>query len=191
MKVILKEDVEHLGRLGDIKEVAPGYARNYLLPRGLVIEASKNNLAQVEHERRLIDRRLAERKVLSEALIARIAQVSLTIPVKIGADGKLFGSVTSRTLIAALAEQDIQVDRHAITLNGGPIKQIGTHTVTVDLGQGVTTPLSVTLVGDGDTPEPAPQAEAAEVVEEEAVVSETEDVPADDVDAENPVDAEA
>ena len=97
MKVILKEDVANLGHLGDVREVAAGYARNYLLPRGLVIRATPRNVAEVAHHRRLIEARIAERKQELAGLAQRVAGTVLTFPVKVGEHGRLFGSWASRT----------------------------------------------------------------------------------------------
>lgn len=147
MKVILKDDVPNLGRLGDIKEVAAGYARNFLIPRGLGIAATTKNVAEVEHERRLIELRLAERRKGAEALAAKVAKLTVSVPVKVGEDGRLFGSVTAKDLITALADQGIEVDRHAIVLEQ-PIKSVGARTVDVNLGHGVTAKLSVSVVAE-------------------------------------------
>lgn len=157
MKVILKDDVPNLGRLGDIKDVAAGYARNYLIPRGLGIAATSKNVAQVEHERRIIEVRLAERRKEAEALAQKVGGLTVSMPVKVGEDGRLFGSVTAKDLIGALAGQGVEVDRHAIVLEH-PIKSVGNSTVEVNLGHGVTATLKVSVVAEET--EPAGEAEA-------------------------------
>ena len=158
MKVILKEDVVNLGHLGDVKEVAPGYARNFLIPRGLVIAATQKNLAQVEHERRLIEGKLAQRREAVTGVAAQINGTSVSMTVKAGEDSKLFGSVTAKDLISALGEQGIEVDRHAIVLDH-PIKSLGDVEVKVDLGHGVNAQLKVSVVAEAaevpETPEVA------------------------------------
>ncbi len=147
MKVILKEDVDNLGQLGDVKEVAAGYARNFLIPRGLVIAATPKNMAEVEHERRLIDAKIAARQAEAKKVSEKISSVTVTQTVKVGEDGKLFGSVTAKDLIAALGEHGIEVGRHAIVLEH-PIKSVGEYNIEVSLGQGVTGSLKVSVVAD-------------------------------------------
>ena len=96
MKVILKDDVENLGHLGDIKDVAAGYARNYLIPRGLVIAATSKNVAEVEHERRLIEVKLSARREQYQVAADKITALNISVSVKVGEDGRLFGSVTAK-----------------------------------------------------------------------------------------------
>lgn len=160
MKVILKEDVENLGRLGDVKDVAPGYARNYLIPNGMVIRATNRNLAQVEHERRLIDAKLSKRREEAGALAKRMEAMTLSMPVKVGEDGRLFGSVTSKHLADALAAQGFNVDRRGIHLDG-PIKTVGDRKVGVDLGYGVLATLKVSVVAESVEPEASEPEETA------------------------------
>lgn len=147
MKVILKENVEHLGHLGDVREVAAGYARNYLIPKGLVIAATARNLAEVEHERGLIESRIAKMQDSAKETAEKIAAASVTIPVKVGEDGKLFGSVTVRHIVDALAGQGIEVDRHAVLLSG-PVRSLGDIKVPVKLVRGVTAELAVSIVSE-------------------------------------------
>jgi large subunit ribosomal protein L9 len=146
MRVILKEDVASLGHLGDIKEVAAGYARNYLIPRGLVIPATARNVAEVEHERRLISGRIDKRREELKGLAARVDETVLTFPVKVGEDGRLFGSVTAKAIADALTEQGIPVDRRQLVDLAGPLKAVGEETLKVDLGHGVTARLKVSVV---------------------------------------------
>jgi len=145
MRVILKEDVVNLGHLGEIKEVAPGYARNFLIPRGLVIPATTKNVAEVDHERRLIEGRIAKRRDELKDLAARIEATPLTFTVKVGEDGKLFGSVTAKAIAEALTDQGLAVDRRQLVLDG-PIKSTGDVIVKVELGHGVATRLKVSVV---------------------------------------------
>jgi len=153
MKVILKEDVANLGHLGDVREVAAGYARNFLLPRGLVIRATPRNVAEVAHERRLIDARIAQRKDELTGLAQRLGQTVLTFPVKVGEHGRLFGSVTAKQVAEALAAQGMPVDRRHVVMDG-PLKAIGEETLKVDLGHGVIARIKVAVVAE----EPAPEA---------------------------------
>jgi len=147
MKVILKDDVENLGQLGDIKDVAAGYARNYLIPRGLVIAATTKNVAEVEHERRLIEVKLQSRRDQSQVIAAKIADLTITVTVKVGEDGRLFGSVTAKDLIAEVAKHDIALDRHGIVLDN-PIKSVGDRTLSINLGHGVKADLKVSVVAE-------------------------------------------
>jgi large subunit ribosomal protein L9 len=153
MKVILKEDVANLGHLGDVREVTAGYARNFLVPRGLVIRATPRNMAEVAHERRLIDARIAERKGELAGLAERLGQSVLTFPVKVGEHGRLFGSVTAKQVAEALAAQGMPVDRRQVVMDG-PLKAIGEETLKVDLGHGVVARIKVAVVPE----EPAPEA---------------------------------
>jgi large subunit ribosomal protein L9 len=145
MKVILKDDVANLGHLGDIKEVAAGYARNFLIPRGLVIPATARNVAEVEHERRLIEGRIARRREELKEVAAKIEQAALTFPVRVGEDGKLFGSVTAKAIAEALTEQGMAVERRQLIMDG-PLKAAGDVTLRVDLGHGVSAGLKVSVV---------------------------------------------
>lgn len=154
MKVILKENIENLGHLGDVKDVAPGYARNFLIPRGLVIAATAHNLAEVEHERGLIEARIEKLQGSARELAGKIDKAAVTISVKVGEDGKMFGSVTAKHIIDALAEQGIEVDRHAIQLSS-PVKSVGDVKVPVKLVRGVTAELAVSVVSDSPEAKPA------------------------------------
>jgi large subunit ribosomal protein L9 len=147
MKVILKDDVANLGHLGDIKEVAAGFARNFLIPRGLVIPATARNVAEVEHERRLIEARIARRREELKEVAARIAQAALTFTVKVGEDGRLFGSVTSKAIAEELTAQGMPIERRQLIMEG-PLKATGEVTIKVDLGHGVMSPLKVSVVAE-------------------------------------------
>ena len=147
MKVILKDDVANLGHLGDIKEVAAGFARNFLIPRGLVIPATARNVAEVEHERRLIEARIARRREELKEVAARIAQAALTFTVKVGEDGRLFGSVTSKAIAEELTAQGMPIERRQLIMEG-PLKATGEVTIKVDLGHGVVSPLKVSVVAE-------------------------------------------
>jgi large subunit ribosomal protein L9 len=144
MEVILREDVPHLGTIGDIVKVRPGYARNYLLPRGLATIADKRNMRALEHERRLVDERRRRALTDAEALAKRIAAARIVITARAGEEGKLFGSVTNIDIERALAEQGLSVERRRIRLDE-PIKTLGDHTVPVTLTTGVPCELTVTV----------------------------------------------
>lgn len=133
MQVILREELPNLGTIGDVVKVKPGYARNYLLPRGLAVEASVRNLNELEHQKRVIaDKRLREQK--SAAAVAdKLAGVKLTFEVRAGEDGKLFGSVTNQDIHRQLEQKGHAIERRRILLEE-PIKTLGTHEVLVHLG---------------------------------------------------------
>jgi len=144
MEVILREDVPHLGTIGDIVKVRPGYARNYLLPRGLAAVADKRNLGALEHERRLVEEK--RRRVVSaaEEVSKRLASTRLVIQARAGEEGKLFGSVTNIDIERALAEQGFTVERRRIRLDE-PIKTLGDHKVAVTLAAGVSAEVTVSV----------------------------------------------
>jgi large subunit ribosomal protein L9 len=147
MEVILKEDIVNLGKMGEVIRVRDGYARNYLLPRGLVIVADKKNLKVFEHQRRVVagqrERVLKQVQTLGEKLSA----VSLTIPVKAGEEGKLFGSVTSLHIEKALKGKGFDIERRKIHL-AEPIKALGDYEVPVRLAADVTATVKVSVVAE-------------------------------------------
>lgn len=144
MEVILREDVPHLGTIGDIVKVRAGYARNYLLPRGLATVADKRNVRALEHERRLVDEKRRRALNTAESVAKQLAAARIVITARAGEEGKLFGSVTNIDIERALAEQGLTVERRRIRLEE-PIKTLGEHTVPVSLSVGVTCELTVTV----------------------------------------------
>ncbi len=133
MQVILREELSNLGTTGDIVKVKPGYARNYLLPRGLAVEASVRNLKELEHQKRVIaDKRLREQKSAA-AVAEKLSSIKLAFQVRAGDDGKLFGSVTNQDIHKQLEERGFPIERRRILLDE-PIKSLGTHDVVVHLG---------------------------------------------------------
>jgi large subunit ribosomal protein L9 len=145
MQVILKQDVPKLGNAGDIVRVAPGYGRNYLIPRGLAVPATAGSVSQVEHQTRIAES--IRRKQLSgaEALAEQIEGTAVSIRREAGEDDKLFGSVTNRDIAEALAAEGIEVDRRIIQLEE-PIKAIGLFTVPVRLHRDVIAKLRVYVI---------------------------------------------
>jgi len=143
MKVILKENLENLGHIGDIVKVAPGYARNFLLPRGFAIEATLKNAKSLEHAKRQMEYK--KNKVLEQArgLAAKIESLILTISHQAGEEGKLFGAVTTMELAEKLKEQGIEIDRKKIAAD--PIKHVGESTATIKLHPEVTATLKVVV----------------------------------------------
>ena len=147
MKVILREDVEKLGKAGEIVRVADGYGRNFLIPRKLAVPADLRNLRALEHERKGIEARARKARKAAEDTAAKLAALVLTIPAKAGEEGKLFGAVTSRDIVQALAAAGIEVDRKTVQL-ADPIKQTGEYRVAVRLAAGVSPEVLVTVVAE-------------------------------------------
>jgi large subunit ribosomal protein L9 len=145
MDVILQQDVENLGTIGDVVKVKSGYARNYLLPRGLALKADAKNLAVLEHRKRALAAKRAKVQKANQAEAQRLSSLSLSIAARAGEEEKLFGSVTNLDIQKALAAQGFEVDRKKIHLDS-PIKTLGEHVATVDLGAGVRAPVKVTVV---------------------------------------------
>uniref|UniRef100_A0A7V6A3S2 Large ribosomal subunit protein bL9 n=1 Tax=Desulfobacca acetoxidans TaxID=60893 RepID=A0A7V6A3S2_9BACT len=133
MKVILLENVPSLGPAGTVVEVARGYARNFLIPQGKAQEATPANLARFEAQRARLSQLAEKERAAARELAARLAEVVLTIPQRVGEAERLYGSVTSSMIAEALAEKGFQVDRKQIELEE-PIKKLGTYEVTVRLG---------------------------------------------------------
>jgi large subunit ribosomal protein L9 len=133
MKVILQRTVERLGDPGDVADVADGYARNYLIPRGLAIRAEKGAIRHATSLKRAHETRTVARKGEFEALAARLLQQPIAVRARVGEEGRLFGSVTAADVAGALAAQaGIDVDRKDVHLDE-PIRSVGTHEVRVHL----------------------------------------------------------
>ena len=180
MKVILLEDIDTLGKLGDTVNVKDGYARNFLIPRKLALPATTRNLKAHAHQLRDIDRRKEKIMADAQSLAEKVAGVSLTFTRKTGEKGRLFGSVTNMDIAEALKEKGMAVDRKDILLPE-PIKSLGEFDVQVKLHHDVTPEIKLTVLPeDGEIPEeafqeetePAAQEAAEETTEEEAPVEE-------------------
>lgn len=144
MKVILKEDVKGLGRMGDTVSVKTGYARNYLFPKGLAMDASEQNLKQVEQLKKQLSLRLIKQKEEAEAAAQRLSGITLDLQAKAGEEGKLFGSITTMDIENALKARGIEVDRKKIVLEE-PIKRLGTYAVSIKLYPEVTAQVTVNV----------------------------------------------
>jgi large subunit ribosomal protein L9 len=147
MQIILQEDVEKLGARGEVVEVAPGYARNYLLPHKLALEASPANIKRLEKIRITLSKRTATEKDAAEQQAALLNNVTLKFSRKAGETDQLFGSVTSGDVSEALKAQGFEVDKRRIALDE-PIKSLGESLVTVKLIHGVTAQLKVVVEKD-------------------------------------------
>ena len=146
MKVLLNADIGTLGHKGDIVEVAPGYARNYLLPRNLALSASKGAVKQAETMRRSRTERDRRERALADAMAGRIVGAALRIPARAGEDGQLFGSVTNADIAEALTRAlGEEIDRRKINLPA-PIRSLGTHDYSVHISSDVTAAGTVEVI---------------------------------------------
>jgi len=145
MKVILKENVEHLGHIGDIVKVAPGYARNYLLPKGFAIEATEKNAKALDHAKRHLEYKKGRVLESAKQLASKIEAISLTLSHQSGADDRLFGAVTNMELAEQLKVQGLEVDRKRIQL-AEPIKHLGEFTAVVKIHPEVSAVLKISVV---------------------------------------------
>jgi large subunit ribosomal protein L9 len=166
MKVILRADVDNLGRLGKIVKVKPGYGRNYLLPKGLAMEATESNLKVFESERKKLQTQVDTVRSQAQGLADKLSGTKVVIPVRVGEGDKLYGSVTTSTIGDALTEMGIDLDRKRIVLDE-PIRALGEYTIKVRLHPDVKAELSVAVVRHGQAeqqaePEAAPGAEQQE-----------------------------
>jgi large subunit ribosomal protein L9 len=144
MKVILLSDLRHRGRRGQVVEVKPGYARNFLLPQGLALEATPGNLKFFDHQKKKIEARHESERGTAADVAARIAGVRVTLRKRATEGGALYGSVTAGEVVEALSAKGVEVDRRQIDLAGG-IKSLGEHAVRIDLHSEVVAELAVTV----------------------------------------------
>ena len=142
MEVILKQPIKKLGEAGERINVSNGYARNYLLPKGLAIQATRNNIAALEHEKRVIDQKKNKEIREAEKVANKIRSLSCVLKRQAGEQDKLFGSVTSIDIASFLKERGIEIDRKKIQLEE-PIKTLGTQRVPIQIHPDVTVELKV------------------------------------------------
>ncbi|MFW2366753.1 MAG: 50S ribosomal protein L9 [Desulforhopalus sp.] len=145
MELILKETISSLGQEGDVVTVKPGYGRNYLLPQGKAVLATKENIAVFEQNRAEIEARIAKEQKIAENIAKKISGYSLVIEQLAGADDRLFGSVTNADICSKLAELEVDLDKRQILLND-PIKTLGETKVMVKVGFNVTAEIAVNVV---------------------------------------------
>lgn len=148
MLVILKENVENLGRIGDVVKVTDGYARNFLIPKKMVVPANENNLSAIEHQKKMLDKKRSAEKLSAEELAKKISGFTCNISRKTGEKDKLFGSVTTGDIADAMKAGGIEVEKRAIHLKE-PIKALGVHNVEIRLLPEVTASLKVWVVKEG------------------------------------------
>jgi large subunit ribosomal protein L9 len=147
-QVLLREDIDNLGARGEIVRVKAGYARNYLLPRKLAVEATTNNVRQIQGERAALVKREAKERSTADAQAEQLRSLTLKFERKVGEAGVLYGSVTSMDIAHALKEQGYEIDRRRIALRE-PIKRFGSYAVPVRLHREVTVELPVSVLGEG------------------------------------------
>jgi len=145
MEVILLDSIPKLGERGTTVKVKPGYARNYLFPRQLALPANQANQRVFQENERVADKRDQQARALAEQSAAKYSDVSCTIPVQVGEEDKLYGSVTTADIAKSLADQGHEVDRKQIQLDE-PIKQLGVYTVDIRLHREVSAPIKVWVV---------------------------------------------
>lgn len=145
MEVILREEIKALGKAGEVVKVRPGFARNFLLPKGLAVKADTQNLKELEHHKRVVASRQSKLKKEMEVLAGQIAGLTLTIKKEAGEEDKLFGAVTAKDIWEALRKEKIPVEKKQVQLES-PIKQLGETTVGVKLHADVTATLKVLVV---------------------------------------------
>jgi large subunit ribosomal protein L9 len=145
MKVILKEDVKKLGNMGQIVTVADGFARNYLVPKGLAVEASSKNMKSLEHAHKVIQEKAKKVKESLQDFADRLSKVTLIMKAKAGEEGKLFGSVTSMDIAEQLKSEGIEIDKKKISLEE-PIKRLGTYSVDIHLHSDIDAKINLQVV---------------------------------------------
>ncbi len=141
--VVLTEDLHNVGKSGELVKVRPGFARNYLIPRGLAVGATAENVSRIEHEKRVAEARASKTRSEAEQLAGKLGQVKLTISRPVGEGNKLYGSVTARDIEEALAAQGFSVDRRRIETD--PLKTLGAHSVVLRLAPSITATVEVTV----------------------------------------------
>jgi len=142
MLVILRENVENLGRIGDLVNVSNGFARNYLLPRKLVAVADAANVKMIENQKKVLEKKRIAARAVSEELAKKISDQSVTIARKVGEGDKLFGSVTQTDIAEALKKNGLNIEKRMVVLDA-PIKALGVHAVTIKFDADVTASVKV------------------------------------------------
>jgi large subunit ribosomal protein L9 len=147
VEVILRDDVPSLGKIGQVVRVKPGYARNYLFPRGLAVEANRKNLHVLEHHKRVITAKADRERKSAEGVASKLNGLKVTVQARAGEEGRLFGSVTNLDLERLLADKGFKVDRRRIEL-AEPIKQLGTYPIVVHVGRDVRATVELTVAAE-------------------------------------------
>lgn len=160
MQIILRADVDNLGRLGDVVNVKPGYGRNYLIPKGMAMPATKSNMNVFERERKKLEARMEKIRQSAQDLADRLNQANVVIEVRVGENEKLYGSVTTTNIGDALSQMGIEVDRRKIVLEN-PIRSLGEFEVEVKLHHDVKSLVKVSVVKHGTRMTTEPEKEPA------------------------------
>ena len=145
MEIILLDKIDNLGNVGDVVTVKPGYARNYLFPKGLAVRSSKRNIAFVEEKRKNIELKIAKEEQASQAIFDSLKNVEILIEVEVGENDKLFGSVTAMDLQKALYEQNIEIEKQDILLDN-PIKSLGAYDIPIKVTSSLKQNIKVSVV---------------------------------------------
>jgi len=185
MRLILRKDIENLGEVGDVVEVADGYGLNYLIPKGLALHATASTVRATQHEQRLREAQIQAAKRSAQDFAGEFSGIELEFSMRVGADGRLFGSVTNRMIEDALQEKGLEVNRRKIVLDE-PIKMVGTYDVDIRLHQEVRASVQVKVMPDEASLADEAEAEEAAAGTEEAAAAEVEEAAeaADEVQAE-------
>jgi large subunit ribosomal protein L9 len=182
MDIILRADVDNLGRLGETVSVKPGYGRNYLIPQGLAMQASKGNLKLFEQEREKLQARMDALRNDAQSFADKVSALELEIPVRVGENDKLYGSVTTRIIGDAMEEAGLDVDRRKIELDE-PIRALGTYEVPIKIHPDVDCAVTVKVVREGgsagEAEETAAEADDATPYEDVAEPAEVEETTAE------------
>lgn len=147
MDVILREDVEHLGAMGDVVKVKPGYARNYLLPRGIAVVAERKNVAEIEHQKRLVEAKRERERKSALGIADKVEGLVIEVSARAGEEDKLYGSVTNLDIEKELQARGLKVDRRKIDLKD-PIKKLGTYRITVGIAHDVKATITLKVNAD-------------------------------------------
>ncbi len=145
MKIFLREDVKNLGKIGEIVNVSDGYARNFLFPKKLAVEANTKNIKEFEHQKRVIQEKVAKIREASRSVAEKLSALTLTIKAKAGEEDKLFGSVTNMDIAEALRAEGFDIDKKKITMEE-PIKRLGLHSVEVKVHPEMSATVKVNVV---------------------------------------------
>ena len=148
MQIILLEKIANVGNLGDVVKVKDGYARNFLIPHGKAKRATPANLEAIEAQRTELERAAGEKLAAAQALADKLEGSTLRIPQKAGVDGRLFGSVTNADIVEALKTQGFELEKSAVQMPSGPLKQVGEYQVTLNLHSDVDAHITVNVAGE-------------------------------------------
>ncbi len=178
MEILLKQDVNNLGSAGDIVKVKPGYARNYLIPRGLAMPATPGLRKQADQIKQAAERRRLRELKTAQDLADRISQVTLTFKAKAGESGRLYGSITSASIAEALSEElGTEIDRRDLRLDHS-LRELGEHEITIHLAHGVNATFKVMVEPEGELQKDTlTEEELAEAAAEQGIVNEPEEAP--------------